>query len=167
MQVNRQLYEEAVGLFYHINHFEFYYFLQFVLFLNEIRDKRRASIREVTFWYRVAVDGPFDTSEAAFTMLESLPSLRHVHVNCESIAMGFEHSPAFKILARLRGSVEITIRDFELERDLRTLKGKQHQVVVETRKRDRQLKALVKKLNDTVNGTDEKPTAQGLIDLTD
>lgn len=129
LQTNRQIRDEAIGLFYSSNHFVFYFPLQLCGFLHAISNKRQSFIREITIWYKNAVEGGINTIDVPLGMLCSLPSLRQLHLIFDEWP-GTKYNKTFQpnfagknTLRRLRGLEDFTIRNLDFEQRLSLIGG--------------------------------------------
>lgn len=78
--VNQQIYNEAYGIFYDSNTFEFYYPIQLQAFILSLGQQRLAMIRDVTVQYHNIKSGGVDLAEVSLPMLKQLTGLRKLQI---------------------------------------------------------------------------------------
>lgn len=143
LAVNRQINDEAFGIFYHCNSFEFFFPTQLHAFILSLTPDRLVNLRDVTVYYHNAKSGGIDLAELTFPALKQLSGLRRLHVILRrELTIEIRRSrwwlsnnsgwriqkanpmllPGIKVLLSLRGIRDIKIRDLELERDLEEAK---------------------------------------------
>lgn len=76
----KQIHDEALGIFYGENAFEFYYPTQLSAFLLTLGSQRLSCIRDITIYYDNIKSGGIDIAELSFPMLKQLSSLRRLHI---------------------------------------------------------------------------------------
>ncbi|KAK5116871.1 hypothetical protein LTR85_009131 [Meristemomyces frigidus] len=130
--VNKQVHDEAVGIFYHYNSFDFHYSLHLHGFLLSLGQQRQAFIRDINVHYADIKSGGMSLIEMTFGMLRRLTGLQRLEVVmhgelCNKIvrrywAGGYSMSsanpaliPGMKALFELRGLKNISVRDATLE----------------------------------------------------
>ena len=134
LAVNRQIHDEAVGIFYNSNAFEFYYPKQLHAFMVDLSSLRQGFIRDITFHYYNHKVGGIDLAYLTFPMLKQLPGLRRLHLLFnEGLTKRMQPSsywgsgpwklggvnpitfPGIKFLFNLRNIDDIKVRDTHLE----------------------------------------------------
>ena len=80
LAVSRLIYDEALGIFYGENAFEFYFPTQLSAFLLSLGPQRLRCIRDITIYYQNNKSGGIDIVELIFPTLKQLPSLRRLHI---------------------------------------------------------------------------------------
>ena len=124
---NRQIHDEAFGIFYHLNHFIFFWPLHFQSFVSTLSTPRKNCIREITIWYKNHSEGNFNSMDFTFTMLAMIPSLKSLHVVFEDFKVTKSRTrpvsveelhelPGISTLKKFRGLEELTIRCLWAER---------------------------------------------------
>ena len=136
--VNKQINDEAFGIFYHDNAFEFYYPTQLHAFLLSLGSQRQSCIQDITLYYHNVKSGGVNLADLTFPMLKQLPSLRKLHVLLRhelenEIRLkrwwmgggGYRIAkanpgllPGIRALFSLRGITDIKLRDLDLEKRL-------------------------------------------------
>ena len=147
LAVNKQIYNEAFGVFYHCNAFEFYYPTQLHAFLLSLGPERQSCVRDLTVHYYSTKVGGIDLAELTFPMLKQLSGLRRLQiilVDCglrKTIRSNYFLGssgwninkanpllfPGIKTLFSLRGLTEIGVRFPHLETEFEEgKKDKEH-----------------------------------------
>jgi hypothetical protein len=80
LAVNRQIHDEAAGIFYHVNTLVFQYTIHLHGFIITLGGQRLAAIREVIVHYQDLQSGGMSMTDMTFTMLRRLTVLRKLHV---------------------------------------------------------------------------------------
>lgn len=80
LQTSKQIHDEADGLFYHHNQFNFYNPMQFQSFITDIGSLRASMLRNIAIHYQNTRIGGVDTADIAFGQLRQLRGLRRVTV---------------------------------------------------------------------------------------
>ena len=81
LQANKQIFDEAVGMFYFTNKFVFFYPLQCMMFLETIGLKRRSFITDITLWYKSAYkQGNMSFFDLAVLQLRNLAGLEKLRI---------------------------------------------------------------------------------------
>lgn len=141
LAVNKQINDEALGIFYHRNAFEFYYPTQFHAFVLSLSSPRLCSLRDITIYYHNSKSGGIDIAGLTFPLLKQLTGLRRLHVLLRheleqlifrprwssSLNWKIEEAnpvllPGLRVLFSLRGITDIVVRDLELEKEFEKLK---------------------------------------------
>lgn len=141
LAVNRQIYDEAYGIFYATNTFEFYYPIQVQAFALGISQDRLRQVRRMTIHYHNANSGGVSLAALSFEALKQLSSLRRLHILFvrsglkKRLAIGRWGTapysirwanpldlPGMKKLFELRGITDIIVRDTEFEDAMNELK---------------------------------------------
>lgn len=141
LAVNKQINNEAFGIFYHCNAFEFYYPTQLHAFLLSLGPERQQCLRDLTLHYYNNKVGGIDLAELTFPMLKQLPGLRRLHVllnfrvdklirsNYFSNSSGWNVDkanplllPGIKTLFSLRGVTDVLLRFPKLETEFEEAK---------------------------------------------
>ena len=142
LAVNKQINDEAVGIFYHRNAFEFYFPTQLHAFILSLGPQRLSFLRDITVYYHNNKSGGIDLIDLTFPMLKQLSGLRRLHVilrdglerkitnNRWFVNSGWHMEkanplllPGIKILFSLRGIEDIKLRDLYLEKEFATAKA--------------------------------------------
>lgn len=142
LAVNKQINDEAIGVFYNCNSFVFYYPTQLHAFLLSLSPQRQKLIRNLTIYYYNLKCGGIDLVDLTFPMLKQLTGLRKLHIIMTSklaettLRNGWltwtswrgDHAiiananpaliPGMKHILQLRGLTDIKIRDTEMERKI-------------------------------------------------
>lgn len=143
LAVNKQIHDEALGIFYHHNFFVFAYPIQLHAFLLSLSPLRLACLQDLTIYYQNSKSGGINLAGLTFPMLKRLPGLRRLEVILNSdLSSGIQRPhwwtshagwklsgkanpvllPGIKALFTLRGINDIRVRDLKLEQDLETAK---------------------------------------------
>jgi hypothetical protein len=138
LAVNRQIHDEASGIFYHDNSFEFYYPTQLHAFIVSLSAQRQASLRSLTVHYFNISCGGIDIVGLTFATLKTLSGLKCLHVMLQSRGYGRNwwndkgdvytssanpaELPGIKVLFELRGLTDIRVRDPYIEKELEEAK---------------------------------------------
>ncbi|KAF2248018.1 hypothetical protein BU26DRAFT_565437 [Trematosphaeria pertusa] len=80
LETNKQIYEEAVGIYYATASFVFYYPLQSMIFLEILSDKRKSYLSSITLWYKNQRQGRFDVVDMAILQLLKLRNLKKLEI---------------------------------------------------------------------------------------
>ncbi|EMC98312.1 hypothetical protein BAUCODRAFT_121189 [Baudoinia panamericana UAMH 10762] len=137
--VNRQIHNEAVGIFYHHNEFEFQYTLRLNAFLLSLGPERLNSLRDITVHTYEFKNGGLSLTELTFSMFKRLKALRKLHVILQGdlfrkiVKWPYRNgwsmcsanpatAPGIKTLFNLRGLTTILVTDEELTRGLDDVK---------------------------------------------
>lgn len=136
---NKQIYNEAVGIFYNRNAFIFYYPVQLQAFLQSISMVRQKQLRDITIHYHNLKLGGIELVEVAFGALKQLTGLRRLRIMMVSplhepnLRRGWYAErfrsingqirgcnpgliPGMKLLFELRGIKDIQMQDLQLDR---------------------------------------------------
>ncbi|KAI7171526.1 hypothetical protein D0869_12213 [Hortaea werneckii] len=133
LAVNRQVHDEAVGIFYYHNAFVFHHILLLHGFIQKLGSARRSMITDITVYYEDFERGGISLVDLTFDLLKSLTGLRKLEVlmryqlftrrdwqhYCGSPELLRRANPCLipgmKTLFALRGLTSISIRDEALE----------------------------------------------------
>ncbi|KAK5136072.1 hypothetical protein LTR08_004122 [Meristemomyces frigidus] len=142
LAVNKQIHEEAIGIFYHFNAFQFFYPTRLHAFVISLGDQRQSFLRDVTLHYDNARNGGIDLAELSMPVLQQLPGLRRLRVLLKyelsrriDRTSRFSHNfhigkanpamvPGIRSMFKLRNIDDIKLRDHELEDAMEALKKK-------------------------------------------
>ncbi|KAF2678320.1 hypothetical protein K458DRAFT_409060 [Lentithecium fluviatile CBS 122367] len=96
LQTNKQVFQEAVGIYYGSNAFVFYYPIQSMMFLESISGTRKSYIKNITLWYKQAYQqGGMHFFDFALLQLSNLLSLEHLEILLdETIARNIQRGSA-------------------------------------------------------------------------
>ncbi|KAK4545967.1 hypothetical protein LTR36_002531 [Oleoguttula mirabilis] len=140
LAVNRQIHDEAVGIFYHHNAWLFHYSLHLHGFLQSLGPQRQSFLRDITVHYADLKSGGMSMVELTFALLKKLTGLKRLEVvlhgelarkiTCRYWWSGYSNIhhanpamiPGMKALFDLRGVEDIQIRDLILENSLEDAK---------------------------------------------
>lgn len=142
LAVNRQIYDEAYGIFYAANELEFYYPVQLQAFMLGLSHQRLSLIKNVTIHYHNVNSGGVNLADMSFRMLRQLSGLRRLHVLfvqddlkkrlllthwISSARYGLKKAnpltlPGMKELFGLRGIDDIFVQDVEFDEALKDIK---------------------------------------------
>lgn len=141
LAVNRQVKDEALGIFYHSNAFEFYYPTQLHAFLLTLGPQRQNFLRDITLHYYNTKSGGIDLASLSFPLLAQLHGLRRFHLLFTDDLVKrisgrwwwgrpyrLEKAnpnllPGIKSLFALRGITDINVREMSLETHMETMKA--------------------------------------------
>lgn len=133
LAVNRQIHDEAVGIFYHCNAFVFHYTLHLHGFMQRLGTTRRSMITDITVYYGDLQMGGMSLIDLTFDLLKSLTGLRKLEVIMRYQLVTYKNwyrfsgtpellrranpclLPGMKMLFELRGITSISIRDEGVE----------------------------------------------------
>lgn len=135
LAVNKQIRDEAVGIFYAAP-LVFYFPTQFHAFIQDLTSLRRSVIKDVTIHYDNTKRGGIDVAALNFPLLRELSGLKRLSIIMEGTlyskirtrgswsGLGWQMDcanpsviPGLKVLFSLRGLEEIQVRDTELEEE--------------------------------------------------
>ena len=139
LAVNKQIFDEAAGIFYHNNSFEFDYPSRFHAFTLSLGTQRLSLLRDITLHYQNNKMGDINSIDLTMPLLRQLHSLRRFHIVFHGDLMNrikrrlfnrpydIERAnpaelPGMKFLFTLRGITDIKIRDMDLEISLELMK---------------------------------------------
>lgn len=144
LAVNRQIHDEAVGIFYHANHLEFYYPAQLHAFLLSLSPLRQSFIRNITLHYYNNKSGGIDLIDLTLPLLKQLTGLRRFHLLFNKDLTNRLYStrylsaspynvlkanpttlPGVKFLFTLRGVTDIKLRDTALDSALEDIRERE------------------------------------------
>ncbi|KAI9714316.1 MAG: hypothetical protein M1820_000277 [Bogoriella megaspora] len=120
LAANKQIHDEAVGIFYRTNHFIFVYPLHAISFLHSIGSERKSHIREVTIWHKNYAEGGLESMDLLFSLISRLPTLKALHLVLDTWGSSPRNSsltqwgPTLEKMDRLAGLETLkTIRGLE------------------------------------------------------
>lgn len=137
LAVNRQIHDEAYGIFYDVNKFEFYYPIQVQAFVYGIGMNRARQVRDLTVHYHDQKSGGVSLAEVGLQALKQLSGLRRLRLLCLSGELWIPlytwstygvcpanpvKLPGLIRLFELRGISDVLVRDLEFEEDLEKYK---------------------------------------------
>ncbi|KAI7246161.1 hypothetical protein KC343_g7820 [Hortaea werneckii] len=129
LAVNRQIHDEAVGIFYHNNAFVFHHILHLNGFIQRLGSVRRSMIADITVYYEDFQRGGISLVDLTFDLLKSLTGLRKLEIimsyqliTCRDWVRYASKPkllkkanpcllPGMKLLFELRGITNINVRD--------------------------------------------------------
>ncbi|KAF2478920.1 hypothetical protein BDY17DRAFT_349920 [Neohortaea acidophila] len=141
LAVNRQIHDEAMGIFYDRNSFEFYYPTQLHAFFLSLGQQRQRVVRDITLHYYNVKCGGINLVDLTLPIVRQLTGLRRLHIvlkdelskRISGRYLWVEHSirsanpmvlPGIKLLFSLRNISDIKIHETSLEEDLEELKSR-------------------------------------------
>lgn len=129
LAVNCQIHDQALGIFYNLNDFIFYWPTQLQGFLSALGPKRRRLLRSITLWHRNHREGGTDTIDFPLEMLRSLDGLRELTLILPYGVVSDAYNitrpritnpgliPGVRTLSSMRGLLSVRIRDMALEKN--------------------------------------------------
>ncbi|KAK3656705.1 hypothetical protein LTR22_009684 [Elasticomyces elasticus] len=142
LAVNRQIHDEAAGIFYHCNAFVFHYTLHLHGFMLSLGTERLSAVRDVSVHYHELVSGGMSLTDMTFNQLHRLTGLRRLEIILRGDLSrkivrqrygGGSYSiksanpaqmPGMRRLFDLRNVTDIKVRDEQLEDQVRAAKEK-------------------------------------------
>lgn len=88
LAVNKQIHDEAVGIFYHCNEFDFHVPAQMHGFVNSLSPLRQTFVRDISLRYRSLMSGGVDVTAFSMQVLKQLPGLRKLHIHLGRALIG-------------------------------------------------------------------------------
>ncbi|KAI7338555.1 hypothetical protein KC315_g1710 [Hortaea werneckii] len=152
LAVNRQIHDEAVGIFYYHNAFVFNHMLHLHGFIQRLGSVRRSMITDITVHYEDFQRGEISLVDLTFDLLKSLTGLRKLEVIMSyqlftrTIWRRYSESPkllrtanpclipGMKILFTLRGLSSIRVRDTGLGYRYHSAKRQSNPTTFDTKK---------------------------------
>lgn len=152
LAVNRQIHDEAVGIFYYHNAFVFHHMLHLHGFIQRLGSLRRSMITNITVHYEDFRRGGISLVDLTFDLLKSLNGLRKLEVimtyQLFTETQWYRYSgspellrkanpcliPGMNTLFTLRGLSSIKIRDTSLEHRYNSAKGQLNPTVFDTKR---------------------------------
>ena len=140
LAANRQIHDEACGIFYHRNTLAFEWTTHLLGFLHSIGPARRTSVRQLKVRYLDVKSGGMSLVDLTWPLLKNLKGLRKLEITLQgqladkvfSPYWDSSHAymtmanpcllPGMKILLGLRGITDISVRDETLEERVEALK---------------------------------------------
>lgn len=141
LAVDRQIHDEAVGIFYHANQFLFRTPPQLAAFVVTLGDVRASSLRDVTLHYENSKSGGIELASITLPMLKRLTGLRKLHILTKCDVVGRLYTsyvngrwpyafdlcnpvklPGVRALFDLRGITDIKFSDTILDESIERLK---------------------------------------------
>lgn len=139
LAVNRQIHDEACGIFYHFHPFVFHYSIHMHGFLQSLGPQRQTFIRDITVHYADLRSGGMSMTDFTFQLLKRCTGLRKLEIIMHGELFGkiikqFYQAkasmrsanpamlPGMKVLFELRGIADIKVRDERLESRIEDLR---------------------------------------------
>lgn len=129
LETNRQIHNEATGIFYRCNEFVFQYPSHLQAFTLSLEKDRRDSVTSLVLFYKDHNEGGLHTIDLTIRLLRRMPGLKKLHILLESHMTRFimgpwssglrsgrpAHIRGAATLFSLRGIGDIKVRDLDLE----------------------------------------------------
>ena len=135
--MNRQIYDEALGIFYNSNSFAFTHQAQLQAFLLSIGLERQKYVKDIMVDYHFTLCGGIHIDDLTFPILKQLPRLRRLHIRFHGTSCWRRWSlcdsrwiedpmelPGMRYLFTVRGITDLKVRDVNLEQRLEHLKDR-------------------------------------------
>lgn len=188
LAVNKQINDEALGVFYNCNSFVFYYPTQLNAFLLSLSPQRQKLIRDLTIYYHNLKCGGIDLVDLTFPMLKQLAGLRKLHIIMISALAETNlrngwlkwvswrgdcaqtrdanpvKIPGMKHIMQLRGITDIKIRDTAMEKEITVFESSSHTTAPESKKKILQLARAYEHFNAALKDMQSGKVNQKLLD---